>query len=146
MRPGGYFFASKGLGDRFVVIGRFERAKIKFANVNGFLWVVATTLSTLEMRKKRALIHNQAGKKSVVPPRAARISKSRLSISARAIPDLELAPGRLAQGETGCRGIVGPVPPPLLMECRRSYGIAKGGSTNFSQPRANPSDGRKASS
>jgi hypothetical protein len=56
-------------------------------------------------------------KSSIIPPGVARIyKKSPLSISARAIPDLELAPGRLALGETGCRGIVGPVPPPLLME------------------------------
>ena len=31
-------------------------------------------------------------------------------------PDLELAPGRSTISRTGCRGIAGPVPPPLLME------------------------------
>ena len=30
--------------------------------------------------------------------------------------DLELAPGRPDFIRTGCRGITGPVPPPLLME------------------------------
>jgi hypothetical protein len=69
------------------------------------------------MRKERAFIHNQAGKGSTIPPRVARVRKNHvLSIFARAIPDLELAPGRLALSETGCRGIIGPVPPPLSME------------------------------
>jgi hypothetical protein len=62
MRPGGYFFASEGLADCFIVISRFEGAEIEFANVDGFLRVVATTLSALEMRKERAFIHNQAEK------------------------------------------------------------------------------------
>jgi hypothetical protein len=62
MRPGGYFFASESSPDCLVVISSFEWAEIEFANVNGLLRVVATTLSALEMRKKRAFIHNQAGK------------------------------------------------------------------------------------
>jgi hypothetical protein len=63
-----------------------------------------------------------------IPPRVARFTRSTLSPS---LPenssDLELAPGRSAFLETGCRGIVGPVPPPLLMECRwkvRGYRLA----------------------
>src|SRR5262249_23495492 len=81
MSAGRYLFTSQDLGDCFVVISRFERAEIKFANVNGFLRVVATTLSTLEMRKKRAFIHGQAEKVLLIPPRVARIHEITISPS-----------------------------------------------------------------
>jgi hypothetical protein len=43
-----------------------------------------------------------------------------LSIFVRKYSDLELAPGRPDFIRTGCRGITGPVPPPLLMEVTQS--------------------------
>src|SRR5262249_46360951 len=86
MSAGRYLFTSQNLGDCFVVKSRFERAEIKFANVNGFLRVVATTLSTSEMRKKRAFIHGHPGKVLLSPPRAARIHEITISRSSPELP------------------------------------------------------------
>jgi len=61
------------LSDCLVVKSGFERTEIEFANMYGVLRVLAATLSALEMRKKRAFIHNQAGKSSIIPSGVARV-------------------------------------------------------------------------
>src|SRR5580704_2260420 len=117
-------FARQNLADRLVVVRSFKGAKIEFADMDGFLGVVSATLATTKMRKERMFIHKSRRVYILVHPTKSRESyKSTLSPSlSENSSELELAPGRSAFRRTGCRGIAGPVPPPLLMECRPILG------------------------
>src|SRR4051794_27650065 len=59
--------------DDVIIVGRFERPKIKLANVDGFLRVLAAAFATSQMRESGMFIH-KAG--VLYPPRAANRMRS----------------------------------------------------------------------